>query len=203
VDINCIILAGGKGTRLGRDKAFEIIDDSLILQKVIRKVSFAKDIILVTGSKLKYFPGLVDSPQIKMIPDALPGKGPLGGIYSGLAVSDETYNLVVACDMPFLNGDLIDYMVSAISGYDAVIPRPKGMLEPLHAIYHRRCMEPIRNKLMDGKLDIHKIFDRLNTRYIEEDEIGRFDPGHLSFFNVNTEADLNAAREVSHKVPDD
>jgi len=200
LEINCIILAGGSGTRLGRDKAFEIIDDGLLLQKVINEVSFADRIILVTGSEPKYFPELAGYPQIKVISDILPGRGPLGGIYSGLAASTAPYSLVVACDMPFLNGDLIRYMLEAAPGYDAVIPRLDGrMLEPLHAVYRRSCLEPIKAKLEAGRLGIHKIFDTLHTRYLEEAEIDRYDPAHLSFFNVNTEADLDAARKVSRK----
>jgi len=198
LEINCIILAGGSGTRLGRDKAFEIIGDGLLLQKVIDVVSFAESIILVTGSGPKYVSELADYPHIKVIADILPGRGPLGGIYSGLAASTAPYSLVVACDMPFLNGDLIRYMLAVAPGYDAAIPRLSGMLEPLHAVYHRSCLEPIKAKLEAGRLGIHKIFDTLHTRYVEEEEIDRYDPAHLSFFNVNTEADLNAAREASH-----
>lgn len=199
MEINCIILAGGSGTRLGRDKAFEIIGDGLLLQKVIKTVSFADSITLVTGSESKYFSGLADYPHIKVIADILPGRGPLGGIYSGLEVSTAPYSLVVACDMPFLNGDLIRYIIEAAPGYDAAIPRLGGMLEPLHAVYRRSCLEPIKAKLEAGRLGIHKIFDTLHTRYVEEEEIDRYDPAHWSFFNVNTEADLNAAREVSRR----
>jgi len=135
-----------------------------------------------------------------MATDTYPGKGPLGGIYTGLATSDSLYNLVVACDMPFLNQALLRYMIQLSANFDLVVPRCHEMLEPLHAVYSKGCQVPIESLLKQGTLNIAKLFTLVKVRYVEAGEIDRFDPKHLSFFNINTEADLNMARELAKEI---
>ena len=108
---NSIVLAGGKGLRLGRDKAFVEIDGENLLQRVISKLDFLNsDIILVVAGGKQPLK-VAGYPKLKIVTDLYLGKGPLVGIYSGLLSSDSAYNLVVACDMPFLNKHLIGYML--------------------------------------------------------------------------------------------
>jgi len=135
-----------------------------------------------------------------MVTDIYPGKGPLGGIYTGLATSDSVHNLVVACDMPFLNQALLRYMIQLSANFDLVVPRWDGMVEPLHAVYSKSCQAPIESLLKQGVLNIAKLFTLVKVRYVEADEIDRFDPKHLSFFNINTEADLKMARELAKEI---
>ena len=99
--------------------------------------------------------------------------------------------------MPFLNGPLLRYMIEAADGFDFVLPRVKKWFEPLHAVYSRNCVPAIKNVLDQGKNMIIEIFDYVKVRYIEEEEIDRFDPGHLSFFNINTKEDLEMARKIA------
>jgi len=106
------------------------------------------------------------------------------------------YNLVVACDMPFLNIELIKYMIQQAAGYDVVVPRKGKLVEPLHAIYSRDCRMPVEQLLKQGELQIQKFLQLVKVHYVEDDEIIRFDPRRLSFFNINTEADLKKAREL-------
>ena len=128
---------------------------------------------------------------------ALPGRGPLGGIYSGLKVSDTDLNVVVACDMPFLSRDLIRYMVRVAPGHDAVIPRLGNLVEPLHAVYAMSSLGPIETKLRAGRLGVYKLFSFLNVRYVEEPEIRLHDSELLSFFNINTGEDLQRALDLA------
>ena len=110
-DISCIVLAGGKSSRLGRDKVVEIIGSKSLLQRVVSCLSFFNcDIILVTA-KGQSLPQFTDYPKLKVVADIYPGKGSLGGIYTGLTVSESFHNLVVAGDMPFLNRALLTYMM--------------------------------------------------------------------------------------------
>jgi len=196
LDISCIVLAGGKGLRLGHDKALETVGNKCLIQWVVFSLSFLNsDIIIVTATK--QFPSqLIGYPKLKIITDTYFGKGPLGGIYTGLAASDSAYNLVVACDMPFLNRNLLDYMIQISASFDLVVPRLGDMVEPLHAVYSKGCLVPIEGLLKQGNLKIHELFTLVKVRYVEAAEINRFDPRHLSFFNVNTEADLETAREL-------
>jgi len=201
--ISCIVLAGGKGLRLGRDKILEVIGSSNLLQRVISQLSsFSSDIIVViaNGKLPPHFSGYLGS---RIVTDIYPGHGALGGIYTGLAASDSPYNLVVACDMPFLNQALLQYMVQVSPGFDLVVPRVGNLVEPLHAVYSKSCQAPIKGLLDRGELRISVLFELVKVRYVEGDEIGRFDPEHLSFFNVNTEADLERAQQLAKETSGD
>ena len=196
MDISCIVLAGGKGLRLGHDKTLETVGNRSLLQWVIFHLSsFNSDIIIVTA-KEQSFLQFIDYPKLTIVADTYLGKGPLGGIYTGLAVSDSFYNLVVACDMPFLNRALLSYMIQISANFDLVAPRLGNMVEPLHAVYSKGCLTAIEYLLKQGNLRIAELLNLVRVRYVEAEEINRFDPNHLSFFNVNTEADLERAREV-------
>ena len=197
---NSIVLAGGKGLRLGRDKALAEIDGENLLQRVISRLGFLNsDIILVvTGSQQPL--EIAGYPKLKIVTDIYPGKGPLVGIYSGLLGSDSAYNLVVACDMPFLNKHLIGYMLDVSAGFDITIPRLGNMVEPLHAIYSKNCLKAIEKLLVEDSLKTDSLLKMVKVRYVEAGEIDSFDPEHLSFFNVNTKADLDIARELAERA---
>ncbi len=197
MDISCIVLAGGKGLRLGRNKALETVSNTSLLQRVVSYVSFLNgDITIVTAAGLS-LPQFIGYPRLRIITDTYPGKGPLGGIYTGLVASDSVYNLVVACDMPFLNQALLRYMTQICGGFDLVVPRLGDLVEPLHAVYSKGCLVPMENLLKQGTLKIVELFSLVRVRYVEAEEINRFDPKHLSFFNINTEANLRMARELA------
>ncbi len=197
LDISCIVLAGGRGLRLGRNKTVVTVGKRTLLQWVVSHLSlFNCDIIIVTANK-QSLPEFIDYPKMRMVTDVYPGKGSLGGIYTGLATSDSFHNLVVACDMPFLNQALLSYMIRLSVNFDLVIPRLGNKVEPLHAVYSKDCLAPIEGLLKQGNLKIIDFFDLVRVRYVETEEINKFDPKHLSFFNINTEADLKAARELA------
>lgn len=200
--MSCIILAGGKSSRLGKDKVSETVGKKGLLQRVISCVSpLSNDIIVVTVGK-QTFPELVDCNRLRIINDIYPGKGPLGGIYTGLVSSTSFYNLIVASDMPFLNQALLRYMVQLSVNFDLVVPRVGNLTEPLHAVYTKDCLAPIERMVKQGELEIYSLFNLVKVRYVEAEEIERYDPGHLSFFNINTAADLKKARELDREKID-
>ncbi len=197
LDIGCIVLAGGKGVRLGRDKTRETVGDRSLLQRVVTSISFLNsEIIIVIGDK-QPLQQSISYPRLKIATDIYPGKGSLGGIYTGLVASNSFHNLVVACDMPFLNRALLEYMIELAVDYDVVVPRTGDSVEPLHAVYSQNCMAHMENLLKRGGLKIIEFYPEVKVRYIEVEEIDRFDPEHLSFFNINVEADLEIARELA------
>ena len=196
LDITCIVLAGGKGLRLGRDKVRETIGTDNLLQRVLSQLSaFNRDIIIVTAGQ-KSLPRINGYKRSRIVTDIYPGKGALAGIHAGLAESKSHYNLVVASDMPFLNQALLRYMVEVSAGFDLVVPRLGKLVEPLHAVYARSCLPHIDRMLKRGNLEVRGLFKLVKVRYLEAGEIERFDPEHLSFFNINTEADLERARQL-------
>lgn len=161
--------------------------------------SLEGDIIIVTGAK-QPLPPSSTGPRVTVVTDVFPDGGPLGGIYTGLAASDSFHNLVVACDMPFLNLPSLEYMLKNSAGFDVVIPRLNGFIEPLHAVYSRNCLPYIEREIESGRRNIRSFFPVVKVRYIESEEIDRFDPGGLSFFNINTEDDLKKARELARRI---
>jgi molybdopterin-guanine dinucleotide biosynthesis protein A len=130
------------------------------------------------------------------VADIFAGVGTLGGLHAGLSAIHTEFGLVVGCDMPFLNADLLDYMISQAPGYDVVMPRVGKYYEPLHALYARRCVPALERSILAGQRRIRAALSDLRVRYIREPEIERFDPGQRSFFNVNTPADVRRMNEI-------
>jgi molybdenum cofactor guanylyltransferase len=190
--VTSIVLAGGKSLRLGRDKALEEIGGQRLIERVIERLSrLGDDIIVVTASK-NQLPDL----GVRQVHDCYPGRGALVGIYTGLKEATSSHNLVVACDMPFLNIDLLRYLVSLSPSFDIVIPRVSGEVEPLHAVYSKDCIAPIEAQLHGGRFKLSDLLEAVEVRYVEDEEIDRFDPDRLSFLNINYESDLERARAM-------
>ena len=87
-------------------------------------------------------------------------------------------------------------MIDQAPGFDLIVPRIGDYFEPLHAVYSRRCLKIIEKLIYEGELKINRIFDFVRVKYISPEEIDRFDPKHLSFFNINTAADLEKAKKL-------
>ncbi|HEY78654.1 MAG TPA: molybdenum cofactor guanylyltransferase [Dehalococcoidia bacterium] len=196
MDISCIVLAGGKGSRLGHNKAEVIIGGKSLFQRVLCRVSFLKSEVIVVASA----DGLASWPagysSHKVVADIYPDRGPLVGIYTGLTTASSFHSLAVGCDMPFLNRALLSHMIKVAPGFDVVIPRVDDMVEPLHALYSKNCLAPIEDMVERGDLSVHSLLGLVRVRYVDSDEIDRFDPEHLSLFNVNTPDELDRARSL-------
>ena len=194
--LSAIVLAGGRSSRLGVDKTLIALPGQKVLvEEVLDRVrQVAQDVLLVGAA-----PGLRLSLPVRLVPDARPGTGSLGGLYSGLQASRFDYSLTVACDMPFLSLDLLRYMASLPRDYDALVPRFDGYFEPLHAIYSNRCLVAIGRQLDVGDLRIVHFYDNVRARYLERQEMMRYDSELLSLFNINTLAQLEFAEGVARR----
>jgi len=199
MEITSIILAGGKNLRIGKNKALEIIAGKSLLRRVYEKVrQVSGKVIIVTSREFSDMP---ESFIAQIVPDIYPEKGPLGGIYTGLKTSGSPVNLIAACDMPFMNVNLLKQMVAVIGDFDAVIPRmDKGMIEPLHAVYSGNCLSIIEERIKQNRLSIHAFLDVINVRYFEKVESLRFDPELVSFFDINYQSDLDRAAVLAEKL---
>jgi len=191
-----IILSGGKSSRLGRSKALQLIEGKSLIQWVVDHLAILSTEIIIATAHGELIP-CSSAAKIKTVADIYPGKGPLAGIYSGLIASSSSRAIVVGCDTPFLSVGLLEYMTQICSTFDVVIPRIKNELEPLCAVYSKNCLDPIQGLLKQDERQIRKLFIMVNVKYVEEDEINRFDPKHLSFFNINTQDDLERARKLA------
>jgi len=186
---SAVVLAGGSSSRLGQDKAFLEVDGQFLIERIIERLAQLSDEVIIVANEVDRY----EQFDAVVISDVYPGKGALGGIFSGLKAATGSRSLVVACDMPFLNVSLLRYMQGLASRSDVVIPRLGKFTEALHAFYSRNCLPLIEEQLLAGDLRIIHFFPHVRVRYVDREEIDVFDPEHLSFFNINSQADLKRA----------
>lgn len=193
-----VVLAGGLSRRLGRDKAVERIsgDEPLIARCVRRLAPLVDEIVVVVNTAERG--EMLPLPQgIKVAVDMYPDGGSLGGIFTGISAIGRQWGIVVACDMPFVSADLVGHMLGLRVGQDAVTPMIGERAEPTHALYSKSCLPHMERRLQAGDLKITRFYDDVRVRYVGESEVDRFDPDRLSFFNINTAADLSRAVAIA------
>lgn len=191
-----LILCGGRTTRFGGDKARACVGGRAVIDRVIEVVAPITDRVVAVTSAGKADLGLPD--EVRVITDRYPGTGPLGGICTGLEAMQSELALVVACDLPFLNGGLLRFLLSLADGFEAVVPRREdGRAQPLPAVYARGCRGAMQHRLAAGRLSVWRVLEDLDTRYVEPEDCRRLDPDLLSFFNLNTPGDLAEANRVA------
>lgn len=188
-----VILAGGKSSRFGANKAFAEVNGRQLIKRVIDIMgSVFEELIIITND-----PGEYSSLGLPMHEDLIKGLGPLGGIYTGLEKMPERLGFFVACDMPFLNEDLIRHITEKIGDeVDAVVPKIDWKMEPLHSLYSKSCLPAIKGLIDSGECMINRFFQRINVRFLSEDEIRRHDPFLRSFFNINKKDELAKASDI-------
>jgi len=190
--ISCIILAGGKNARMGREKAYLRIGERTIIEEQSDTLGRIFDEIIIVANSQNYFKNI----DAKVVTDIIPDSGPLGGLYSGLAVSSNIHSFLIACDMPFINLELIDYMIKQIGENDIVIPLSSKGIETLFAVYSLNCLETIRRQIEFRNLKLLDILNFFKVRYISQEEVEKFDPKEFSFFNVNSQKDYEEALKI-------
>ena len=193
LDITAVVLAGGMSRRLGRNKAVELFDGETLVRRVIGRMRQVAGNIMVVANDENRVAELGLPDDVAAVIDEYPGKGPLAGIYTGLNASSTEWAVFCACDMPFLNPRIYHALLSNRDTHDAVVPIVDGRPEPVHAAYSRACLAPIRDKLAADDLKIAGFFQDVSVRYFTEDELRSIDPDLLSFFNINTQQDLETA----------
>ena len=192
--LTALLLTGGRSSRMGQNKAMLRVTPGgpSIVEMVAARLTEVASETLVVGAETEPYTFL----GLRHVRDVYPNAGSLGGIYSGLQAASFPYALVVACDMPFLNADLLRYMVSVPREYDVLIPVIDEP-EPMHAIYSRRCLPWMEEKLEAGRYKIIGWFANAKVQTIERQLIERYDPEHRSFFNMNTPDEWQRAREIA------
>jgi len=189
--ITGIILAGGKSVRMGQDKAFIEVDGVPIILRIFAVFDrLFRETLIIANEKEPYA-----ELNIPVYSDLVPGQGALGGLYTGLVYSTFPYSFCVACDMPFLDRALIEYLLTRIEQYDALVPRTSDGLQPLHAVYSKQCLEPIRHLLNLERAKIMDFYPLIRLGIVDEKEFLPLDPEKRSFTNVNTPEDLQVLQK--------
>ncbi len=185
-ELTVALQAGGKSSRMGRDKSFVKLQGQPLIERVMERVAgLGRETILVTNKPDEY-----EHLGLPMVGDIFPDKGPLGGIYTAVERASQPHVLIVACDMPWLSRSLLNHMISLRNEADVVVPRWDKFPEPLHAVYSKKCLGPIEEKLAADQLKITGFFGQVDVRFVNRDEIARYDPDGRSFANINTPDDL-------------
>lgn len=186
-----VIMAGGKSSRMGTDKAFVPLLGKPMIEHVLESLDgLGSEQIIITNSIEQYrYLGL------PLFADIYEESGPLGGLHAALAHASHPHLLVVACDMPWLNRDLLAYMVSLRETADAIVPRWTKFPEPLHAVYSKACLESVTACLESRNLKLIAFYSQVRVRYLDREVLSGFDAAGRSFANINTLEDLRQARE--------
>ena len=197
-----VVLAGGQSRRMKRDKAWIEVEGEPMLHRVLSVIRTVFSKILIVGREK------TPIPDIPVIPDLVPAKGPIGGIYTALhyLISGRSDGqrlifpdrrpdpplgiFVVACDMPYLRPEPMIQMTLAARGYDVVLPRVGGRLHPLHAFYGLSCLDPLEEKIRRKDFTLYRLWPGARVLEIAESEYRKWDPDLQTLVNMNTPEDL-------------
>lgn len=177
-----VLLAGGKSSRMKKDKAFLEMDGQPLAERSLKVLKSVFSEVLISTNK----PELFARYELPIIQDEVFNRGPLEGLYQGLNAATHDVVFFAACDMPFLEKDLIRFLAKWSVDYDVVVPKLQTGLHPLHAFYHRRCLSAIKNNLKAGRLKIIDFYSACSVKYVDETEMGQFFNLSKVFCNVNT-----------------
>lgn len=194
--ISVAIQAGGESQRMGVDKAFLPFMGETLLERVMNRVAPLADELFVTTNHPEKYPDT----GIPLFKDVLPGKGALGGLLTALSVAKFPVLIVVACDMPFVNPDILiaatDRLDSTRS--DAIVPLVKQGYEPFHAVYRREtCLNAVQKALDRGESRLISWFSAVNVTPFAEKDLLQYDPLQIAFWNINTKEDLQRAKRFA------
>ena len=193
-DVTGVLLAGGKSRRMGQDKRLLSVGDATLYTRslsVLRAIFERVVVVVAQDSPLV----ASDAPVLR---DVIPHCGSLGGLYTGLKEARTQWVFAVACDMPFLDPGTIRHFTSLKGEGDVIMAKLRNGFQPMHALYHRNCLPIMEGLIHAQDFKIHRLADHpsLRARIVIPEELSRVDPEGRSFYNVNTPADLAAARSL-------
>ncbi|MCA1667187.1 MAG: molybdenum cofactor guanylyltransferase [Thermomicrobia bacterium] len=196
--ITAVILAGGRSRRMGADKALLRLPSggATLIERVVAAARAVSDDIVIVAADTARLPAMT----VRTVPDAIAGAGPLAGLVAGFAAAHYPDILALACDLPYLSVPLLQWMAALPQTWDALVPyRPnddgKAGWQPLHAIYARACLAPMRAAFERGDRQATAFFPAINVRPLTAEAMQPYDPAGRSIVSVNTpDAWAEAAR---------
>lgn len=195
--MSVVILAGGKGRRFGSKKQFFTIDGESLVERCVRRFSpLFSDVVVATNNASELIP-LKEKYRVKIVEDEMKNLGAIVGIYTGLKNIVEEKAFVCGADMPFINFNLVKYLMSKDG--KIVVPFVRGFPEALHSVYSKNIIPQIQELLNERIYKISELFNFVETVYIDEREVRQVDKNLTSFFNLNTKKDLEILEGVIGK----
>ena len=199
--VSLAIQAGGNSRRMGEDKGQKLFLGYPLIQRVVERLAPIAIEILVTTNRPADYAFL----NLRLVPDLIPGRGALGGLYTALTSAAFPIVAVVACDMPFANAALLEAEVRLLieEDVDVVVPRSIEGLEPMHAVYRgATCLPVVKAAIQANQLKIIDWFSSVHVRELSLDEVAAIDPAGLAFRNVNTPEEFSQAEWLAQTKPD-
>jgi molybdopterin-guanine dinucleotide biosynthesis protein A len=199
--VSLVVQAGGNSRRMGEDKALKLFLGRPLIQRVVERLASIADETLVTTHRLQEYAFL----GLRLVPDLVPGRGALGGLYTALACASHPIVAVVACDLPFASALLFKTAIDLLGREEAdvAIPRSTEGLEPLHAVYQRStCLAPVLAALQADRFKVIDWFPSVRVRELSREEVAAADPSGRIFQNINTPADFSLAEEMARSELD-
>jgi molybdopterin-guanine dinucleotide biosynthesis protein A len=195
--VSVVILAGGKGRRFGSKKQFFTIDGESLVERCVRRFSpLFSDVVVATNNASELIP-LKEKYRVKIVEDEMKNLGAIVGIYTGLKNIVEEKAFVCGADMPFINFNLVKYLMSKDG--KIVVPFVRGFPEALHSVYSKNIIPQIQELLNERIYKISELFNFVETVYIDEREVRQVDKNLTSFFNLNTKKDVEILEGVIGK----
>lgn len=190
------VQAGGESRRMGQDKALMPFLGRPLIQRVVDRLASSADEVIVTTNRPEDYRFL----GLPLFPDLIPGRGALGGLYTALFSATCEFVAVVACDMPFASAALLETAnrLLVVEEADVVIPDSGGGLEPMHAIYRREaCVPAVQAAIEADQWKLISWFPQVKVRILQPEEVKRFDPSGLAFWNLNTPEEFAEAEKLA------
>lgn len=189
--ISVVIQAGGQSSRMGEDKSFVAYNGRPMIETVLAQVAdLGEELFIVTNNPEPYAYLAVPT-----VGDIFPDHGPLGGIHTAISHASHAHTLIVACDMPWLERPLLQYLISLRHTADVVVPLWDKFPEPLHAVYSKACLPAIEENLKAKRLKITRFYGQVTVKYVKREEIEAVGGNGRSFANINTPQDLTQAQQ--------
>lgn len=185
-----VILAGGKSSRMGTNKALLKINNEIVIEKILAELNQLSDKVYVVANDKSIY----DFLNVPIISDRFPGKGPLAGIEAALYHTKEDVVVISPCDTPFIHKGVYRYLLDELGTYDAVIPYFKQQPQPLSGIYKKKILPVIHEQLQLDDLRVRSFFSKINVKYVHN--FGQLN-GHLikkHFFNMNNPEEYKRAK---------
>ncbi len=189
------VLVGGQSRRMGLNKAFLKIGPGRLIENITAKLKTLFPEVLLAGNDPEPYGSLC----LPVVGDIYQGCGPLAGIHAALTAAANPYVFITACDMPFVDLDLVAFLVKNAPGYDVVVPRLGAYLEPLCAVYGKGCLSAIEASLNKGQCKVTAFFPEVAVKYLDQEELSGFNLDRI-FFNLNSPKDLKKAIELGKSL---
>jgi molybdenum cofactor guanylyltransferase len=192
-DLMAFVLAGGKSTRMGRDKTFLEVHGQTLLSRAVALARTVAEEVRIVGDSTKF------AAFGRVVEDLYPDRGPLGGIHAALAGSNAEFNLMLAVDLPFVEARFLEYLTAQArtGGAMVTVPRTGGGWQPLCAVYRRAFVTLAERSLLAGKNKIDTLFLEVETRVLDEAELSKSGFSVEMFRNLNTPEELERAQRTA------